>query len=90
MKQKMPRCPAAHRNKISWLVQQRSWRDCTLSKAVGICAHSYIRHRLTDYHEWLDRSRLERDEARIIVKPELDEIFAYWIKPMKEDVKTEL
>ncbi|WP_420336174.1 DUF2293 domain-containing protein [Roseibium sp.] len=77
----MPGCPRTHRDKIVRRVSSRTWQDCTIGNAVGICSHNYIRHRLTDYETWLYRHKLERDEARLIVKEELDEIFQSWQKP---------
>ncbi|WP_434052928.1 MAG: DUF2293 domain-containing protein [Roseibium sp.] len=74
----MPNCPRDHRERIIGRVVTRKWRNCSLGKAVGICSHNYIRHRLTDYEALLKRHTLERNEARQIVKAELDEMFLSW------------
>ncbi len=80
MNEKMPRCPDEHREQIVQRVSTKSWEGCTLSRAVGICSHNYIRHELTDYEIWLKRHKLDRDEARMLVKADLDEIFNSWLK----------
>lgn len=87
MKQAMPGCPTVHREQIAHRVKKRSWSDCSLAEAVGIASHSYIRHNLTDYHAWLHRYRLNRDEARQIVKAELDDIFRSWQASGKDETR---
>lgn len=84
MKAKMPHCPEEHRERVINRVTAKQWEGCTLSRAIGICSHNYIRHELTDYETWLNRHRLERDEARLIVKDEVEEIFDSWLRKKRK------
>lgn len=74
-----PYCPSEHRQLILEKVANRNWtRKTSLTRAIAIIVHNHIRHHLTDYDELLREKHLMRDEARLIVKPEVDDWFDYW------------
>lgn len=74
-----PNCPPEHSEIIIKKAFERDWNKKTsLTKATSIVVHNHIRHHLTDYEELLKKRRLTRDEARLIVKPEVDDWFDYW------------
>ncbi|WP_373237802.1 DUF2293 domain-containing protein [Cohaesibacter celericrescens] len=74
-----PNSPQEHASTIIEKSLARDWtKQTSMTKAISIVVHNYIRHNLTDYEKLLTRSGITRDEARIIVKPEVDDWFEYW------------
>jgi hypothetical protein len=77
-----PGCPADIATEIAQRVVDREWRTkLTVGQAVGIVITTYIRHRLTDYERLLKVPGLTRDEARLIVAPELRSTLSAWRTP---------
>ena len=74
-----PYCPEERRQMIADRVMTHGWTCSTsIVTAVSIVVHTHIRHTLTDYETWLDRHGITRQEARLMVKPEVDDWFSYW------------
>jgi hypothetical protein len=74
-----PYCPKEHREQIKEKVLSRDWHKKTsLVKAISIAVHTHIRHHMTEYEWWLKQAGITRDEARVIVKPDVDDWFEYW------------
>ncbi len=74
-----PYCPGNHRQKILQKVINRAWTKRTsLIEAISIVTHNYIRHNLTSYDSLRNLHALSREEARKVVKPEVDDWFEYW------------
>ncbi|SNZ07438.1 DUF2293 domain-containing protein [Cohaesibacter gelatinilyticus] len=74
-----PNCPSDHADQILEKVMKRAWtKKTSLTKAVAIVAHNHIRHELTDYESLLQISGMTREDARLIVKPEVDDWFDFW------------
>jgi hypothetical protein len=77
--QHFPYCPPKDKAIIVARVQNRNWdKKTSLTQAISISVHNYIRHHLTDYEELLKNRGLTRDEARLVVKAEVDDWFDYW------------
>jgi hypothetical protein len=84
MQKHFPNCPQVHRDKIVQRVAERTWRDATIGRAVGITVTNYVRHRLTDY-EWLMKQHgLTREEARIAEAGTVQNILRSWQKPLDQ------
>lgn len=79
-----PACPPLHREQIVMTVAERTWKDATIGKAVGIVVTNYIRHRLTDYEVLMRRHRLTREEARIIEAEKVKDIWQSWQMPLDQ------
>lgn len=74
-----PNCPSDYAAQFLEKVMKRAWtKKTSLTKAVAIVAHNHIRHELTDYESLLQISGMTREDARLIVKPEVDDWFAHW------------
>lgn len=74
-----PNCPAEVVDGIATYIAGRCWNPpVTIGGAVGIAAAVYVRHRLTDYDHLLRRHRLTREEARLVVAPEIAGIIRSW------------
>lgn len=74
-----PNCPAEVVDGIATYIAGRCWKPpVTIGGAVGIAAAVYVRHRLTDYDHLLRRHRLTREEARLVVAPEIASIIRSW------------
>ncbi|PLW77929.1 DUF2293 domain-containing protein [Cohaesibacter celericrescens] len=74
-----PHCPQEHSQPILEKVLMRDWdKKTSMTKAVSIVVHNYIRHQMTDYDQIIGKSGITRDEARIIVKHEVQDWFDYW------------
>ncbi len=72
-------CPEALAEEIVRRVCERAWSPpVELGRAVGIVASNLVRHRLTDYEQLFNVQGLTRDEARLIVEPEVESILASW------------
>ena len=60
-------------------VCERAWSPpVEVGRAVDIVASSLVRHRMTNYEQLFDVQGLTREEARLIVGPEVDAIIASW------------
>lgn len=74
-----PSCPREVVEGIANYIAERSWNPpVTIGGAVGIAAAIYVRHRLTHYDRLLKRHRLTREEARLVVAPEITSIIRSW------------
>jgi hypothetical protein len=72
-----PRCPSEHFEQLVSKVTGREWRGVSIGKAVGVVVSNHVRHQLTDYERLL-RFGLTREEARLVVSREVQEILADW------------
>jgi hypothetical protein len=60
-------------------VCKRGWtKGTTIGAAVGMTLENYVRHNFTDYDLLLSRYRLDREEARLIVRREIDDVLELW------------
>ena len=74
-----PSCPPAIVDEIVGRIDGRIWSPpVSIGEAVGIAADGYVRHRLTDYERLLKVHSLSREEARLIVNPEVNDIIRSW------------
>jgi hypothetical protein len=74
-----PLCPAEIVEQIVARIDGRIWRPpVTIGCAVGIAADGYVRHNLTDYERLLRVHRLTREEARLVIRPEVKAILESW------------
>jgi hypothetical protein len=74
-----PRCPARIVAAILARIDGRLWTPpVAIGEAVGIVADGYVRHNLTDYERLMRVHRLTREEARLIVNPEVNAIIRSW------------
>ena len=72
-------CPEALAEEIVRRVCERAWSPpVEVGRAVDIVASSLVRHRMTNYEQLFDVQGLTREEARLIVGPEVDAIIASW------------
>lgn len=73
------RCPEDIAAEIVRRVAERVWSPpVELARGVGIVASNLVRHRLTDYEQMLEVKGLSREEARLVVSDEVDDILASW------------
>ena len=75
-----PSCPPWVEWELIKRVVERSWREATLGKAVGLSLQNFIRHEMTDYDLLLKTGR-PRTEARAIVAEEIKDWMALWARP---------
>ena len=80
LKARHPGCPESVRSEIANRVVGREW-DCRLGQAVGISLQHYVRHELTDYDELYRVRGITKEEARLIIKNEVNDIIAQWAAP---------
>jgi hypothetical protein len=74
-----PSCPPAIIDEIARRIDGRLWSPpVSIGEAVGIAADGYVRHKLTDYERLLKVHSLTREEARLIVNPEVNDIIRSW------------
>ena len=72
-------CPEALGEEIVRRVCERAWSPpVELGRAVDIVATGLVRHQMTDYERLFEVQGLMREEARLIVKAEVDAIIASW------------
>lgn len=89
MDHKHPGLPPALRQHFASEIADRLWQPpVSLGKAVGIVMSTYARHEGTDYDALLRRHKLTRDEARLVVKAEHDEMLRSWSKRADGDSTT--
>ena len=74
-----PLCPPSAIDEIVGRIDGRTWKPpVSIGEAVGIAADGYVRHRLTDYERLLKVHKLTREEARLVVNPEVNAIIGSW------------
>lgn len=74
-----PGCPDDIMLELANRIASRTWRTrVTLGHAAGIVTSTYVRHRLTDYDRLFRIKGLTREEARLIVAPEVKAILDAW------------
>lgn len=78
MQHNHPNCPPAIQSTIATEVCRREWQDVTIGQAFGIVIDGHVRHQMTDYDSLYKIPGLTREEARIIVQPEVLAIIASW------------
>ena len=72
-------CPDGPAEEIVQRVCERAWSPpVELARAVGLVAASYVRHQMTNYERLFEVEGLTREEARLIVEPEVEAIIAGW------------
>lgn len=87
---KHPGLPTELRRHFGSEIADRLWQPpVSLGKAVGIVMSTYARHERTDYDALLRRHKLTRDEARLVVKAEHDEMLRLWSKSVDGDFNDE-
>ena len=84
MDKHFPACPPLHREQIVTTVSERTWKNSSIGKAVGIIVTNYIRHRLTDYEVLMRRHRLTREEAREAEAGTVKAILQSWQIPLDQ------
>ena len=78
LSQHFPYCPQGHRIPIIDKVLARDWdKKTSMTQAISIVVDNHVRHQMTDYDKLIGKSGISREEARIIVKLELDDCFEY-------------
>lgn len=61
------------------LLATREWGEpVTIGQAFGLVSHAYVRHAMTDYDHLLRVPGMTREEALLIVRPEVVAIVASW------------
>lgn len=78
MQKHFPNCPQVHRDEIVRRVTERTWKDATIGRAVGITVTNHVRHRLTDYEQLMKQHGLTREEARFVEAGTVKEICRSW------------
>lgn len=64
------------------LLATREWGDpVTIGQAFGLVSHAHVRHAMTDYDRLLRIPGLTREEALLIVRPEVVAIVSSWATP---------
>ncbi len=72
-------CPEGIAEEIVRRVCERTWSPpVEVGRGVGIVATNLVRHRMTEYDRLFEIDGLTREEARLIVQPEVDAIIASW------------
>lgn len=74
-----PGTPTCHAQAIAAHIAERQWTNATLGQIVGITMSTYARHRLTDYERLLRVPGMERDEARMLVAQDLQDVLGTWL-----------
>ncbi len=75
-------CPPELLDHFVELLATREWRDrVTIGQAFGLVSHAHVRHAMTDYDRLLRIPGLTREEALLIVRPEVVAIIASWATP---------
>lgn len=73
-----PCCPEDQADLIFARIMAREWPGLAIEHAVRITVHTHIRHSLTDYDRLWKKHGLTRDEARLCVREESEDIYAAW------------
>lgn len=73
-----PGMPADHAAHVAETIASRLWHGLTLGNAVGISVTSYARHVFTDYERLLRVRGMTREEARMLVADDLQDVLGCW------------
>jgi hypothetical protein len=74
-----PHCSSSVHDAITERVCRRGWtKGTTLGAAVGMTLENFVRHNFTDYDALLRKQRVHRDEARLVVRNEVDGLLESW------------
>ena len=74
-----PSSPIAVRESVALRAAQMQWaRSTAIVSAVSRLMHTCVRHDFTDYENLMRKHKLTRDEARLVVAKEVQEIFQSW------------
>jgi hypothetical protein len=69
------------------LLATREWGEpVTIGQAFGLVAHAHVRHAMTDYDRLLRIPGMTREEALLIVRPEVVAIVAGWATPLERTI----
>ena len=69
------------------LLAAREWRDrVTIGQAFGLVSHAHVRHAMTDYDRLLRIPGMTREEALLIIRPEVVAIVASWATPPEDKI----
>lgn len=68
------------RQRFGGEIADRLWQPFSLGQTVGIVRSTYVRPEQADYDTLMRKHRLSRDEARLVVKAEHDEMLRLWSK----------
>ena len=75
-------CPPEVLAHLVELLAAREWGEpVTIGQAFGLVAQAHVRHAFTDYDRLLRIPGMTRDEALLIVRPEVAAIIAGWATP---------
>jgi len=75
-------CPPVVLAHLIEVLATREWDEpVTIGQAFGLVSHAYVRHAMTDYDRLLRIPGLTREEALLIVRPEVVAIVASWATP---------
>lgn len=75
-------CPPELLEHFVELLATREWGEpVTIGQAFGLVSHAHVRHAMTDYERLLRIPGMTRDEALMIVRPEVVAIVASWATP---------
>ncbi|OWR18808.1 DUF2293 domain-containing protein [Brevundimonas diminuta] len=86
--QRHPGLPPELRERLGAAIAERVWEPpVSLGKAVGIVLSTYARHERTDYDQLLRKHQLTRDEARLVVQAEHDEMLRSWSIGIEDDIQ---
>ena len=75
-----PGCPRKAREALIAKIIVRDWRNLTMGNAVGITMENYLRHEISGYDNLL-RLGVGRDEARRLIRPQVNAILQLWRNP---------
>jgi hypothetical protein len=75
----LPGCPGFYVDEIAERLSARPIIAQRLKADIVAMAQSVIRHQLTEYDALRTRHELTREEARLIVQPEIEVWFSQWI-----------
>lgn len=78
IRRRHPDCPETVQRALIARIVARSWPGCKIGEAFGIAAANYVRHELTDYERLMKVDGLWREEARLVVKGEVEDIISSW------------
>lgn len=73
-----PGMPVEHAARVAENIAGRSWHGLTLGNIVGIAVTCYARHELTDYERLLRVPGMTREEARMLVADDLQDVLGGW------------
>ena len=77
IRQHHPNCPKTVRKALIRRIVAKPWVNANMGTAVGITIENYLRHEVSGYDNLL-RLGIERDQARTLIRPQIDLILAIW------------